>query len=115
MSLIKIIEKEKFVVLSKKVCPNCVKLKKILDDKEIVYTSIVIEDYMEKFDDDDFIFDDLDELKRKWNIKSYPMTFIDNQFIGDFTEIQKMNSFDTFNNMLRSKGVAFKDDEDGEF
>jgi hypothetical protein len=67
---------------------------------------------MEQFDDDDFIFDDIKFLKKKWDITAYPMTFIDNKFIGTYSEIQKMNSFDTFNNILKSKGIPFDDNED---
>lgn len=112
MSLVKLIENKKFVVLSKKQCPNCKKLKEMLDAKKLTYEYIIIEDYMELFDDDDFIFDDIEFLKKKWNITSYPMTFIDNEFIGTYSDIQKMNSFNTLNNILKSKGILFEDNED---
>ena len=112
MSLVKLIETKKFVVISKKQCPNCKKLKEMLDAKKLAYEYILLEDYMELFDDDDFIFDDIELLKKKWNITAYPMTFIDNEFIGTYSEIQKMNSFDTFNNILKSKGIPFEDNED---
>lgn len=112
MSLVKLIETKKFVVISKKQCPNCKKLKELLDAKKLAYEYILLEDYMELFDDDDFIFDDIEHLKKKWNITAYPMTFIDNEFIGTYSEIQKMNSFDTFNNILKSKGIPFEDNED---
>jgi len=112
MSLVKLIETKKFVVIGKKNCPNCKKLKELLDDKKLTYEYILIEEYMEMFDDDDFIYDDIEFLKKKWDITFYPMTFIDNEFIGTYSEIQKMNSFDTFNNILKSKGIPFEDNED---
>ena len=112
MSLVKIIKDNKFVVLSKKNCPNCLKLKTLLDKKQISYKYIVLENYMEKYDDDDFIFDDIENLKKKWNITSYPMTFIDDEFIGHYSEIEKMNSFNSFNNILTSKGIHFEEDEE---
>lgn len=112
MSLVKLVEKTKFVVISKKNCPNCNKLKELLDDKKLKYEYILIEDYMELFEDDEFIFDDIEYLKKRWNITAYPMTFIDNEFIGTYSEIQKMNSFDTFNNILKSKNIPFEDNDD---
>lgn len=112
MSLVKMIENERFIVIGKKNCPNCIKLKKILDEKNLSYKYILIEEYMELYDDDDFIYDDIEFLKNKWNITSYPMTFIDAEFIGSYSEIQKMNSFNAFNNILISKNIPFDYDED---
>ena len=111
MSLVKLIESKKFIVIGKKNCPNCIKLKNLLDEKKLNYEYILIEEYMSIYDDDDFIYDDIDFLKKKWNITSYPMTFIDNEFIGSYFEIQKMNLFDTFNNILKSKHILFEHNE----
>ena len=54
----------------------------------------------------------MEKLKKRWNITAYPMTFIDSEFIGTYSEIQKMNSFDTFNNILKSKNIPFEVNED---
>jgi len=74
-----------------------------------------MEDYMEKYDDDDFIFDEIEHLKTKWSITSYPMTFIKNEFVGDYAAIEKMNAFGDFDILLKNKNIHYISQADDEF
>jgi len=107
MSLINLIENSKVFVISKKQCSNCVLLHELLLQKQIIYENIEIESYMDSFDDNDFVLDNVDELKKKWSITSYPMFFINNIYIGDYNTISKMNIFDEFNEILIDNDVDF--------
>ena len=115
MSILSIIEKNEFVVISKKLCKNCTKLKDLLNSKQVSFISIGMEDHMEKYDDDDFIFDEIEHLKTKWGITSYPMTFIKNEFVGDYTAIEKMNAFGDFDILLKNKNIHYISQADDEF
>ena len=99
-------------MLSKKSCDNCSKLKLMLSEKKIKHETIVIEDYMDKFDDDDFIFDDLESLKESFNITSYPMLFINGNFVGHYSEIKKMNISNDFNNYLKEHDIYYEDNDE---
>jgi glutaredoxin-related protein len=70
---------------------------------------------MEMFDDDDFIFDEIEELKNKWHITSYPMTFIDGKFVGDYAAIDKLNTFNNFEKLLKDNGIEYISNENDEF
>ena len=107
MSLINLIENTKVFIISKKRCSNCVLLHELLRQKQIRYEHIEIESYMDCFDDNDFVLDNVDELKKKWSITSYPMFFINNTYIGDYNKIHKMNMFNEFNEILIDNGVDF--------
>ena len=112
MSLVNLVKNEKILMLSKKACINCNKLKQLLSDKNITYKTIVLEEYMENFDDDDFIFDDIESLKKTFNISSYPMLFIDGNFVGHYSEIKKMNICNDFNNYLKEHNIDYIDNDE---
>jgi len=115
MSILSSIENNRVVVISKEACIYCVWLKELLNIKKIPYVNIGLEVYMEMFDDDDFIFGEIEYLKLKWNIKTYPMTFIDGEFIGDYTAIEKMNTFGELDIQLKNKGIRYIPNEDVDF
>ena len=115
MSILSVVKNNEFVVISKKLCKNCIKLKDLLNSKQISFVTICIDEYMEMYDDDDSIFNDLDQLKSKWNITSYPMTFINNEFIGDYITIEKMNAFDKFDIILKTKNINYISNTNDEF
>ena len=73
----------------------------------IEHTVILLEDYMEKYDDDDFIFDEIEELKSRWSITSYPMPFVNGSFLGHYDEIMRLVTFNQFENMLKNKKIEF--------
>lgn len=111
-SIIQILEENKVVVISKKNCSYCVKLKALLLKKVIEYSCIEIESFMSTFDDDNSVLDDIDTLKGKWGITSYPMFFINNIHIGDYGPINKMNVFDECDKVLNDNKVSFSDNKD---
>jgi len=115
MSILSSIKKNRIVVISKKSCRSCVLLKELLNSKKIPYVNIVLEDYMEIYDDDEFIFEEIEELKSKWNIKTYPMTFIDGEFFGDYSTIEKMNAFGNLDTQLKNRGIDYISNNDDEF
>lgn len=115
MSILASIKKNRVVVISKKACGYCVKLKELLNTKRIPYINIGVEEYMEMYDDDDFIFEEIEHLKSKWNIKTYPMTFIDGAFFGDYSAIEKMNVFGDLDIQLKNKGIDYIPNDDVEF
>lgn len=108
MSLFTAIKNNKTIlVFGKKICPNCKKLKSILEHVSVEFDTILIEDYMEKYDDDDLIFDELEYLKQKFNIKSYPFIFIKSEFDGGYDKYKKMNDIGVLENYLKSKEISF--------
>ena len=101
------------LIISKKQCKNCKKLKEMLDKKSIKYMSLIIEDYIDTMDDDEFIMKEMQLIKAKWNISMYPMLFIDGEYLGDYGTIEKMNTFEEFNSILSDKGIGYETvDED---
>jgi hypothetical protein len=98
MSLLSIIEKSNIVVvISKKHCINCQKLKVLFKANNVVFENIIIENLIDQSKDSDIenkIFEDIETLKRKWGIKSYPMTFNKNEYIGDYNKIKRLNTFE---------------------
>jgi glutaredoxin len=87
---------KQFTIYSKSGCPNCIKVKRLLQEKQINFTVV---------DCDEFILEDKDAfLKFIQNLankeyKTFPMVFDDNnQFIGGFVETHEyIDTFLTFN------------------
>jgi len=75
-----------YTIYSKSGCPNCSKVKKLLEKQEKVIV-----------DCDEYILENkagfLDFIRklceREWN--TFPMVFHNNKFIGGYTETQKFN------------------------
>lgn len=108
MSILKAVENSHLLVISKKICRNCVKLKELLDNISVSYDSIVLENYMEMYDDDDFIFEEIEHLKKTHKIDSYPMVFIRSEYIpSGYTEFSRMNEVGILVDYLKEKGITF--------
>ena len=108
MSILKAVENSQLLVISKKICRNCVKLKELLDNISVSYDSIVLENYMEMYDDDDFIFEEIEHLKKTLKIDSYPMVFINSEYIpSGYTEFSRMNEVGILVDYLKEKGLTF--------
>jgi glutaredoxin len=108
MSILKAVENSHLLVISKKICRNCVKLKELLDNISVSYDSIVLETYMEMYDDDDFIFEEIEHLKKNHKIDSYPMVFIRSEYIpSGYTEFSRMNEVGILVDYLKEKGITF--------
>lgn len=108
MSILKAVENSQLLVISKKICRNCIKLKELLDNISVSYDSIVLENYMEMYDDDDFIFEEIEHLKKTLKIDSYPMVFINSEYIpSGYTEFSRMNEVGILVDYLKEKGITF--------
>jgi len=111
MSLLTAVKDSHMLVISKKVCPNCVKLKSLLQEAGITYHSVVIEDYMEMVDDDDRVFDEIEYLKNKYKITSYPMVFIGSEHIeGGYHELRRQDELGVLAGYMKGKNVSMKGD-----
>lgn len=108
MSILKAVKCSHLLVISKKNCRNCVKLKELLDNMSVSYDRIVLEEYMEMYDDDDFIFEEIEHLKKAHKIDSYPMVFIRSEYIhSGYTEFARMHEVGILGDYLRGKGISF--------
>lgn len=73
-------------VYSKSGCPNCVTIKKLLKEKQLLFEII---------DCDEYILENRDEFVKFMNNITgrensvFPMVFDDNKFIGGFSETKK--------------------------
>ena len=94
-----IIDNNKFVIFSKDNCKYCEKSTDLMKSKNIEYYKFNISDYLEHeaFDN---IFDKL--MLRSNNGKSYPMIFIDKEYIGGYNQliayIKNLDNQKIFNN-----------------
>ena len=109
MSILKAVQNSELLVISKKICRNCVKLKNLLESQKISFRSIVLEDYMEMYDDDDFIFEEIEHLKKTHKIDSYPMVFINSEYIQSaHVEMTRMHEVGILFDYLKGKGITCK-------
>lgn len=70
----------KIKIYSKKVCPYCVNVKKFFEQKGLLYQEVDVEkDPQDYFD-----------LVNKYNYMTVPMVFINNQFVGGFSDIMEL-------------------------
>ena len=73
-------------IYSKSGCPNCVTIKKLLKEKQLLFEII---------DCDEYILENRDEFVKFMNNITgrennvFPMVFDDNKFIGGFSETKK--------------------------
>jgi glutaredoxin len=74
----------------------------------IEFKDVVVEDYAELYEDDDFIFDEIQDLKARWSIMSYPMMFINANFVGHYSEIQQLLMFGKFEKLLEMNDIKFE-------
>lgn len=73
---------KKIIVYSTNYCPYCVRAKTLLEDKGLEYTEINLEGKA----------DELVALKERTGQRTVPQIFIDDEFIGGFTELSQLNS-----------------------
>ena len=80
-----------FTIYSKSNCSYCIKVKKILVDKQISFLDINCDEYLVKNKEEFLLF--IKEQANK-DYKTFPIVFKDGKFIGGFTETQ--HHFDKF-------------------
>ena len=73
---------KKIIVYSTNYCPYCVRAKTLLDEKGLEYTEINL----------DGKADELMALKERTGQRTVPQIFIDDEFIGGFSELSQLNS-----------------------
>ena len=76
--------KNEYTVYSKSGCPNCIKVKELLQSNNIPFIVIDCDEYLIERKDEFLLF--IQELtSREW--KTFPIVFTsDSQFIGGFTD-----------------------------
>jgi glutaredoxin len=87
---------KKFTIYSKSGCPNCIKVKKLLLEKQINFIIVDCDEFI--LEDKDAFLKFIQKLANK-EYKTFPMVFDDNnQFIGGFIETYEyIDTFLTFN------------------
>ena len=87
---------KQFTIYSKSGCPNCIKVKRLLQEKQINFTVIDCDEFI--LENKDIFLKFIQNLANK-EYKTFPMVFDDNnQFIGGFIETHEyIDTFLTFN------------------
>jgi glutaredoxin len=72
-----------FTIYSKSGCPNCLKIKLLLKEKNLIFNVIDCDEYI--LEDKPFFLLFINELANK-EVKTFPMIFYDAKFIGGYSE-----------------------------
>jgi len=72
-----------FTIYCKSGCPNCIKFKRLLQEKNISYTSIDCDEYIIENKIVFLLF--MNSLAKK-EIKQFPIIFYNEKFVGVYTE-----------------------------
>lgn len=76
--------KTTYTIYTKPGCPNCVKAKKLLEKEQILM--IECDEYLIE-DKESFLKFIQEKAKQSQEIKTFPMIFYKNQWIGGYTEL----------------------------
>lgn len=68
---------KKVVIYSKQPCPYCVRAKAFLKEKGIPFVEIDLSNN----------FDEIEALKKRTNHMTMPQIFVDDMFVGGYTEL----------------------------
>lgn len=87
--------KNQFTIYSKSGCPNCLKVKQLLKDKQIIFNVVNCDEYI--LENKEFFLQFIKNLANKTH-NSFPIVFDNEEFIGGLSEtqdyIQKLLNFD---------------------
>jgi len=72
-----------FTIYSKSGCPNCIKVKNLLKDNNIIFNLIDSDEYI--IEDKDFFLKFIKEISNA-EVKSFPIIFYDKKLIGGYSE-----------------------------
>jgi glutaredoxin len=72
-----------FTIYSKSGCPNCIKVKQLLKNKQIIFTIVDCDEFI--LTDKNVFLQKMQEITGK-ECKYFPMVFDGKQFIGGFLE-----------------------------
>jgi glutaredoxin len=73
-----------FTIYTKSGCPNCMKVKKLLNDKNILFITVDCDNYLIEEKDNFLSFM---KLKSNSENKTFPIIFHDSIFVGGYQEI----------------------------
>lgn len=77
-------------VYSKTTCPFCVKAKQLLQTEGLEFTEVNLEQHPEE----------TQPLIERTNYRKVPQIFINDEFIGGFSELQALKTSGKLNNMV---------------
>ena len=72
-----------FTIYSKSGCPNCLKSKALLKEKNLLFKVIDCDEYI--LEDKPFFLSFINSIASE-EVKTFPMIFYDGKFVGGFTE-----------------------------
>ena len=75
-----------FTVYSKSGCPNCIKVKTLLKEKNLVFNVVDCDEYLIENKENFLLFI---EQTAKQSFKQFPMVFNDTNFLGGFNETKE--------------------------
>lgn len=75
-----------FTIYSKSGCPNCIKVKTLLKEKNLVYNIIDCDEYLIENKENFLLF--IEEIAKQ-PCKLFPMVFNDTKFVGGFNETKE--------------------------
>ena len=75
-----------FTVYSKSGCPNCIKVKTLLKEKNLVFNVVDCDEYLIENKEIFLLF--IEEISKQ-SYKQFPMVFNDTIFIGGFNETKE--------------------------
>ena len=72
-----------FTIYSKSGCDNCIKVKKLLKEKNIFFFEVICDDYLIEYKNSFLAF-----IKERANVsyKTFPIIFYNSNFVGGFLE-----------------------------
>ena len=106
--LLNILKNKKMLVVSKNNCIECSKLYAFLKDRKINFEFFNINEMVDHDEFDD-VMDDIEYLKKIYDIREYPILFIENKYIGNFKMVSKMDTFDEFTNILDECDISHEE------
>jgi glutaredoxin len=75
-----------FTVYSKSGCPNCIKVKTLLKEKNFIFTVIDCDEYL--LEDKDNFLEFIEKLTSK-QCRIFPIVFFNGIFVGGYNETQE--------------------------
>ncbi len=73
-------------------CPFCVRAKRLLEDKNLKYDEVNVDQHPGK----------REEMAAKTGHKTIPMIFINDKFIGGFSELSTLNEKGELDSMIKA-------------
>lgn len=82
----------KVLIYTKDNCPYCVNAKRLLSSKGVTFEEINIEGKLDEFE----------KLKARTGMRTVPQIFINDQLVGGYTDLAKLDQDKKLDEMLRA-------------